>query len=168
MSSIIALVFIGVAVLFIIGIKFLSSPKTARAGNLIAAAGMLIALLALHKTEGGSVWTQGWNFNYTLIVIGTLVVSLLLMRQFAVIVPGDPALRLWRRTLKKLETAGISQRADEGPRDFTKRIMRDHPACGDGMQRITDAYLKMRYLEGTNAVLERELKDAVTAFKPRR
>jgi NAD(P) transhydrogenase subunit beta len=73
MSSTIALIFIGVAVLFIIGIKFLSSPKTARTGNLVAAAGMFIALLALHKTEGGSVWTQGWNFNYTLIAVGIVI-----------------------------------------------------------------------------------------------
>src|SRR5208337_3608259 len=71
MSSTIALIIIGVAVLFIIGIKFLSSPKTARIGNLVAAAGMLIALLALHKTDGNYVWSQGWNFNYTLIAIGT-------------------------------------------------------------------------------------------------
>jgi NAD(P) transhydrogenase subunit beta len=71
--NLIALIFIGVSVLFIIGIKFLSSPKTARKGNLIAAAGMLIALFALHKADGNSVWTQGWNFNYTLIVIGTLI-----------------------------------------------------------------------------------------------
>jgi len=70
MSSTIALIFIGVAVLFIIGIKFLSSPKTARTGNLVAAAGMFVALLALHKTSGESVWTQGWNLNYTLIAAG--------------------------------------------------------------------------------------------------
>ncbi len=73
MSTPIALIFIGVAVLFIIGIKFLSSPKTARAGNLIAAAGMFVALLALPKPDGGSVWTQGWSFNYTLIAIGIVV-----------------------------------------------------------------------------------------------
>ena len=76
MSSIKDYIIIGVSVLFIIGIKFLSSPKTARKGNLIAAAGMIIALLALHKspTEGGEyVWSQGWTFNYTLIVIGTLI-----------------------------------------------------------------------------------------------
>ena len=71
MSSIVALIYIGVAVLFIIGIKLLSSPKTARMGNLVAAAGMLVALLALHKPGGGYVWSQGWNFNYTLIAIGT-------------------------------------------------------------------------------------------------
>ena len=59
--------------MFIIGIKFLSSPKTARIGNLIAAAGMLIALFALHKPDGESVWSQGWSFNYTLIAIGTVI-----------------------------------------------------------------------------------------------
>jgi NAD(P) transhydrogenase subunit beta len=73
MSSTIALIIIGVAVLFIIGIKFLSSPKTARAGNLVAAAGMLIALIALHKPTGDYVWSQGWTCNYTLIAVGTVI-----------------------------------------------------------------------------------------------
>ncbi len=73
MSSTIALIIIGVAVLFIIGIKFLSSPKTARIGNLIAAAGMFIALISLHKPGGDYVWSQGWTFNYTLIAIGTFI-----------------------------------------------------------------------------------------------
>ena len=73
MSSTIALIIIGVAVLFIIGIKLLSSPKTARIGNLIAAAGMLVALITLHKPTGEFVWSQGWTFNYTLIALGTLI-----------------------------------------------------------------------------------------------
>jgi NAD(P) transhydrogenase subunit beta len=73
MSSIIALVIIGVAVSFIIGIKLLSSPKTARLGNLIAAAGMLVALVTLHKPGGAYVWSQGWSFNYTLIAVGTVI-----------------------------------------------------------------------------------------------
>src|SRR6266567_1297626 len=73
MNSTIAFIIIGVSVLFILGIKFLSSPKSARTGNLVAAAGMIIALLVLHKTDGTSVWTHGWNFNYTLIVIGTVI-----------------------------------------------------------------------------------------------
>ena len=34
---------------------------------------MLLALLILHKPDGAYVWSQGWTFNYTLIVIGTLV-----------------------------------------------------------------------------------------------
>jgi proton-translocating NAD(P)+ transhydrogenase subunit beta len=72
MSSIVPFIFIGVAALFIIGIKFLSSPKTARLGNLIAAGGMFIGLVALHKTGGDGVW-QGFNFNYVLIAIGIVI-----------------------------------------------------------------------------------------------
>jgi NAD(P) transhydrogenase subunit beta len=76
-SQIVPLIIIGVSVLFILGIKFLSSPKTARMGNLVAAAGMVVALLALQKTgdsgESVSVWSQGWTFNYTLIAIGTVI-----------------------------------------------------------------------------------------------
>jgi NAD(P) transhydrogenase subunit beta len=73
MSSIIPFIIIGVSVLFILGIKFLSSPKTARTGNLVAAAGMIIALGVLLKTDGTSVWAHGWTLNYTLIVIGTII-----------------------------------------------------------------------------------------------
>ena len=72
-SQIVPLIIIGVSVLFILGIKFLSSPKTARLGNLVAAAGMLIALLVLQKHGGENVWAHGWTFNYTLIVIGTVI-----------------------------------------------------------------------------------------------
>jgi len=69
MSSTLALIFIGVAVLFILGIKFLSSPKTARYGNLFAAAGMVIAffatipLMQLHE----------WNLNCTLMAVGIVI-----------------------------------------------------------------------------------------------
>ncbi len=73
MSSTIAYLIIGISVLFILGIKLLASPKTARLGNLVAAAGMLIALISLHQPNGDYVWSQGWTFNYTLIVIGTLI-----------------------------------------------------------------------------------------------
>jgi len=72
-NSTIAYIIIGVSVLFIIGIKLLASPKTARIGNQVAAAGMLIAFLTLHKPTGEYVWAQGWTFNYTLIAIGTIV-----------------------------------------------------------------------------------------------
>src|ERR1017187_5645579 len=72
-SQIVPLIIIGVSVLFILGIKFLSSPKTARTGNLVAAAGMLIGLAILCKPDGGNIWSQGWTFNYTLIAIGTVI-----------------------------------------------------------------------------------------------
>jgi NAD(P) transhydrogenase subunit beta len=57
MTIAIALAYLVAAVLFILGLKQLSSPKGARNGNFIAAAGMVIALLAtvplLHFTTAG-------------------------------------------------------------------------------------------------------------------
>jgi len=73
MSSTTSLILIGVAVLFILGIKFLSSPKTARMGNLVAAAGMLIGFVILCNRDGSNVWSHGWSFNYTLIAIGIVI-----------------------------------------------------------------------------------------------
>ena len=76
MSSFIAIIFIAVAVLFILGIKFLSSPKTARYGNLLAAFGMLVALIAtlpLLNSGSESSAQQGWTLNYTLMVVGIVI-----------------------------------------------------------------------------------------------
>ena len=73
MNPAIAYIIIAVSVLFIIGIKLLASPKTARIGNLVAAAGMFIAFLSLHKPTGEHIWSQAWTFNYTLIAIGTVI-----------------------------------------------------------------------------------------------
>ena len=57
MSLLIAFAYLVAAVLFILGLKQLSSPKGARQGNQTAAVGMVIALLAtlplLHFTTGG-------------------------------------------------------------------------------------------------------------------
>jgi NAD(P) transhydrogenase subunit beta len=59
MTVAIALAYLAAAVLFILGLKQLSSPKGARNGNFTAAAGMVIALLAtlplLHFTTAGVI-----------------------------------------------------------------------------------------------------------------
>ena len=47
------LAYVLAAVLFILGLKRLSSPKTARAGNTVAAVGMLIAIVATLISYGG-------------------------------------------------------------------------------------------------------------------
>jgi NAD(P) transhydrogenase subunit beta len=76
MSPFIAIVFIAVAVLFILGIKLLSSPKTARYGNLLAAFGMLVALIAtlpLLNSGSESSAQQGWTLNYTLMIVGIVI-----------------------------------------------------------------------------------------------
>ncbi len=54
-DSLLALVYVGASVSFIIGLKLLSHPRTARRGNAVAAAGMLVAIVAtmlLHTADG--------------------------------------------------------------------------------------------------------------------
>ncbi len=66
------------SVTFILGLKMLSNPATARRGNLIAAAGMTLAVLGtifLYKDdEGNKLHNYGWIFGGILIgaIIGTL------------------------------------------------------------------------------------------------
>jgi proton-translocating NAD(P)+ transhydrogenase subunit beta len=59
MNTLIQVAYLVAAVLFIVGLKQLSSPKGARNGNLIAAVGMVIALVAtiplLHFTAAGVI-----------------------------------------------------------------------------------------------------------------
>jgi NAD(P) transhydrogenase subunit beta len=67
------------SVTFILGLKMLSNPATARKGNLIAAAGMIIAILGTiflyTDDEGHKLHNYGWIFAAITIgtVIGTLV-----------------------------------------------------------------------------------------------
>jgi H+-translocating NAD(P) transhydrogenase subunit beta len=62
------------SVTFILGLKMLSNPATARRGNLIAAAGMIIAILGtifLYEQDGQKLGNYGWIFGG--IAIGTVI-----------------------------------------------------------------------------------------------
>lgn len=69
--SILSLVYLLASVSFIVGLKMLSHPETARRGNLLAAAGMTLAIFAtifLYKDdEGRSLGNYGWIFAGLLI-----------------------------------------------------------------------------------------------------
>jgi len=65
------------SVTFILGLKMLSNPATARNGNLLAAAGMTIAIFGtifLYESNGQKLGNYGWIFGGLLIgaVTGTL------------------------------------------------------------------------------------------------
>ena len=66
------------AVLFVFGLKMLSSPKTARRGNLISAAGMLLAVIATLLNHGLSFY---WISSGLIVgaVIGVLAARLVAM-----------------------------------------------------------------------------------------
>ncbi len=70
--SILEISYLLASVLFILGLKKLSHPETARNGNLWAAVGMLIAIAAtifLHKKDGENIGNIPWIF--AALVIGT-------------------------------------------------------------------------------------------------
>jgi NAD(P) transhydrogenase subunit beta len=66
------------SVTFIVGLKMLSNPASARKGNLVAAAGMLLAILGtifLYESEGKKLGNYAWIF--AALIIGTVVGTLM-------------------------------------------------------------------------------------------
>ena len=73
-SAILQLCYLIGSVTFIMGLKMLSHPDTARKGNLIAAAGMIIAIFAtifLYEHEGQRLHNYVWIFGA--LILGTVV-----------------------------------------------------------------------------------------------
>ncbi len=73
--SILSIIYIIGAITFIIGLKMMSHPDSARKGNMLAGAGMVIAILGtifLYRNEDGSLLkNHAWIFGG--IVIGTVI-----------------------------------------------------------------------------------------------
>jgi NAD(P) transhydrogenase subunit beta len=77
-ANVLTLIYLVGSVTFILGLKMLSHPAKARRGNLVAAAGMAIAIVGtifLYKQENGQgLHNYGWIFGGILLggIIGTL------------------------------------------------------------------------------------------------
>ncbi len=72
--NILTLCYLVGSVTFIVGLKMLSNPATARKGNLIAAGGMIIAILGtifLYEDNGVKLGNYGWIFGG--IAVGAIV-----------------------------------------------------------------------------------------------
>jgi NAD(P) transhydrogenase subunit beta len=72
--SVLEITYILASVLFILGLKMLSHPLTARRGNMLAAVGMVLAILAtilFHRKDGQPIGNIGWII--AAIVIGTII-----------------------------------------------------------------------------------------------
>ena len=61
MEIVLYLVYLVASVLFILGIKKLSSPKTARRGNQLSAAGMLLAIVVTLFDQNILTFNPGWD-----------------------------------------------------------------------------------------------------------
>jgi len=75
--NVLTLCYLIASVTFILGLKMLSNPASARKGNLVAAAGMTIAIIGtifLYEEDGQKLGNYGWIFGGLLIggIVGTL------------------------------------------------------------------------------------------------
>src|SRR5215210_6337602 len=76
--NLLTFLYILASITFIVGLKMLSHPKSARKGNLVAAGGMTLAILGtifLYKDEdGNSLHNYGWIFGGIAVgaVVGTM------------------------------------------------------------------------------------------------
>ena len=73
-TSILSVCYLIASITYIIGLKMLSNPATARRGNLIAAGGMIIAIagtIFLYKYNGKRLGNYQWIF--TAIIIGSII-----------------------------------------------------------------------------------------------
>ena len=86
-SNILQLIYLVGSVSFMIGLKMLSKPDTARKGNLIAAFGMTVAIFGTiflyENNEGMSLHNYGWIFGGLIIgsILGTLSAKKVKMTQ---------------------------------------------------------------------------------------
>ena len=76
--NLLVLIYLIGSVTFIVGLKMLSNPASARKGNLVAAGGMFAAILGtifLYENEGQKLGNYPWIFAALLIgtVVGTLM-----------------------------------------------------------------------------------------------
>lgn len=65
-DSVLEIIYLVASILFIVGLKMLSHPESAKRGNLYAAAGMIIAIigtLVLHKQDGEKIGNLGFIFG---------------------------------------------------------------------------------------------------------
>ena len=93
MTLAIALAYLVAAVLFILGLKQLSSPKSARNGNFTAAAGMVIALLATlplltFTTAGVTIIVIGVAIGAVVGVVGARLVKMTAIPQMVALFNG--------------------------------------------------------------------------------
>ncbi|MEQ1553306.1 MAG: NAD(P)(+) transhydrogenase (Re/Si-specific) subunit beta [Ferruginibacter sp.] len=76
-SSILTIIYLIASVTFIVGLKMLSHPITARKGNLVAASGMTIAILGtifLYKENG--VGLHNYAYIFAALIIGSIIGTL--------------------------------------------------------------------------------------------
>lgn len=118
--DILSVIYLVASITFILGLKMLSRPSTARRGNLIAAAGMAIAVFGtifLYRDHGKMLGNQVWIFTALIIgsVLGTRAARTVQMTQMPQLVSifngmgGACAALIGIIEIQKMETPEVSK-----------------------------------------------------------
>lgn len=92
------------------------------------------------------------------------VFALLMLRRLRERI-ADPALALYLKFCRKLEKAGISRAAHEGPQDFATRAAQQKPELAAAIADITADYVALRYGKADRTTVLRALSCKVGSFK---
>ncbi|MFO7592531.1 MAG: DUF3488 and transglutaminase-like domain-containing protein [Pseudomonadota bacterium] len=99
----------------------------------------LLKILGLNKLS----WESLIGIMVTLIASALLfIAAITLLRRPP---QRDPVLRLYQQFCQRLEKAGFTRRSDEGPDDFTARVIAQRPDLADAVKRINQLYVRLRY-----------------------
>ena len=121
----------------------------------------LLDLLGLRNY--GAFALAGIMVTAVSIVMGLILLGL--MRQTG---SSDPAARSYARFCRRLAAVGLARRADEGPRDFARRIGRVRPDLAADIEEIVSAYVRNRYMPAPTDQDLQTLARRVKAFWPTR
>ncbi|MCP3664530.1 MAG: DUF3488 domain-containing transglutaminase family protein [Gammaproteobacteria bacterium] len=78
----------------------------------------------------------------------------------------DPVQCSWTRLCKKMGRKGFPRRPEEGPGDYSKRILLKHPEWKSSLEPIVRLYIGIRYGRQDNRQNRRDLKRRVRQFRP--
>ena len=101
----------------------------------------------------------------TAISVVMALIVLGLMRQAD---PGDPAARSYARFCRRMAAIGLPRRAEEGPRDFGRRICRVRPDLAADVEGIVSSYVRNRYMPAPTERDLQTLAQRVRVFWPTR
>ncbi|MES1195588.1 MAG: DUF3488 and transglutaminase-like domain-containing protein, partial [Steroidobacter sp.] len=76
----------------------------------------------------------------------------------------DPAVKLYMKLQRKLETQQLIRALHEGPNDFLKRAATVHPARAVQLREIRDAYIALRYEPRPNSGMLEKLRELVNTI----
>jgi hypothetical protein len=103
-----------------------------------------------------------------LIVSSGVVLGLLLAALTKPSAPKDPLDKIYAAYCKRLAQVGLSRHSNEGPLDFSRRVIAIRPDLRDPMQSFSELYLPLRYGANGGSRDYRELKRCLQLLRPRR